>query len=196
MHVQSCGRREKIFEVRQKKIWIPAVLILLLIIVFIFYTFDSFRHKGIDQALVGQVEEDKYPDWDNWTDSEKVSEMEYDIVSKKGLRVSELYLIQRAGHYQLRFRIAPGMPFSHPDLMRDTDWSIEDSVGSSYTSNLLVYGEQMGGWNCINVTLLLNGEEFSGLSGKELNLTAVCSESEEADMENGYAHCELKIQFP
>lgn len=183
---------------RQKKIWIAAVVVLALLFVFGICTYDSFRHKGIDHALVGQVEEDRYPDWDSWNDSEKVSDMEYDIVSKRGLLISKIYLIERANHYQVRLRVAAGMPFSHPDLMRDTDWILQDSEGNSYTGNLVVYSEQIAGLNCVNITLVLDGEEFSNLSGKELSLTAVCSKerNDKASIENSYAHCEAKIEFP
>lgn len=182
---------------RQKKIGIMAVIILALLFIFGFYTYDSFRHKGIDQALIGQVEEDRYPAWDNWNDSTKISGLDYDIVDKSNLRISEIYFIQRAKHYQIRLRIAAGMPFCHPDLMEETDWVVEDSSGSSYASNLVVYAEEIGGLNCVNLTLVLNEDEFSRLSGKELYLTAVCSEDrEEASVENSYAHCQMKIVLP
>lgn len=183
---------------KHKGIWITAIIILVLLAAFGLYTYNSFRHKGIDRPLVGQVEEDRYPDWDNWNDSTMVSNLEYDIVSKSGLCISEIFFIQRANHYQVRLRIAAGMPFSHPNLMGETDWILEDLAGNRYTSDMVVYAEEIGGLNCVNITLVLDGEEFENLSGKELRFTAVCSEegNNGTSMEDSYAHCEMKIWFP
>lgn len=182
---------------KHKKIWIAVVIVFLVFFAFGFYTFDSFLHKGINRGLVGMTQEDKYPDWDRWNQSEKVLNLKCDIVSKKGLHISEIYLIERANHYQIRFRIAARMPFCRPNLMSDTYWTLTDFSGNSYTKNMVVYSEQIAGWNCINVTFVLDEEEFVALSGKELNLIAICSEEgQEADIENSYAHCEIKIRYP
>lgn len=182
---------------KHKKIWIAVVIVFLVFFAFGFYTFDSFLHKGINRGLVGMTQEDKYPDWDRWNQNEKVLNLKCDIVSKKGLHISEIYLIERANHYQIRFRIAARMPFCRPNLMSDTYWTLTDFSGNSYTKNMVVYSEQIAGWNCINVTFVLDEEEFVALSGKELNLIAICSEGgQEADIENSYAHCEIKIRYP
>ena len=182
---------------KHKKIWIAAIIVLFVLFGFGFYTFDSFLHKGIDSGLVGMTNEDRYPDWDRWNQSEKTFKLECDIVSKKGLHISEIYLIERANHYQIRFRIAARMPFSHSNLMSDTYWILEDSMGKSYTKNMVVYSEQIAGWNCINVTCILAEEEFAALSENELSLIAICSEGgQKTDIENSYAHCEIKIRYP
>lgn len=182
---------------KYKGILITIVSFLILLSVFGLYATYSFNHNSLNRALVGQVEEDKYPDWDNWNGSEKDSELEYDIVSKSGLYLSKIYLIERANHYQIRFRIGCIIPFMHEELLRDTCWILEYSEGRSYTDNMVVYAEQIAGLNCLNVTLVLD-EEFADLSGEELNITAVCSKEGNAqtDVENSYAHCKAKILFP
>lgn len=182
---------------KHKGIWITAVLLVILLSAFGFNAAYSFNHNGLNQALVGMVEEDGYPDWNNWNGSEKNSELECDIISKSGLSISKIYLIERANHYQIRFRIGCRIPFMHQDLLSDTWWILEDSKGNSYTGNMVVYAEQIAGLNCINVTLVLD-EEFVDLSGKGLNITAVCSKegAAQADVENSYAHCKAKLLFP
>ncbi|MCM1058026.1 MAG: hypothetical protein NC517_10530 [Firmicutes bacterium] len=92
------------------------------------------------------------------------------------LSLSKVYLIERANHYQIRFRIGCRIPFIHPKLLEDTRWIVEDSAGSSYTSDMVIYEEQVAGRNCINVTLILDGEEYAKLAGKELYITAACAE--------------------
>lgn len=182
---------------KHKGILITVVLLVILLSAFGFNAAYSFNHNGLNQALVGLVEEDGYPDWDNWNDSEKYSELECDIMSKSGLSISKIYLVERANHYQIRFRIGRGIPFIHPDLLSDTWWILEDSEGNCYTGNMVVYAEQLAGLNCINVTLVLD-EEFADLSGKELNIMAVCSKegTAQADVESSYAHCKAKLLFP
>ena len=182
---------------KYKGILITVVLVVILLSAFGFNAAYSFQHNGLNQGLVGLVEEDGYPDWDNWNGSEKNSELECDIVSKRGLYISKVYLIERANHYQIRFRIGCRIPFTHQELLSDTWWVLEDSAGNSYTRNMVVYAEQIAGLNCINVTLVL-GEEFADLSGKELNITAVCSKEgyAQADIANSYAHCRAKLLFP
>ncbi len=58
--------------------------------------------------------------------------------------------------------------------------------------------EQIAGLNCMNVTLVLDGEEFSNLAGKELDFSAICSEQrgDTPDVEASYAHCDIRIAFP
>lgn len=178
-------------DMKYRKVLIIVFLVLALLVVFCYHEYDAFCHKGLDQALIGQVEGDTYPDWDSWNSSEEISSMECEILSKKSLRLSQVYLIRRANHYQMRLRIAFSIPFMHPNLLEDMDWSLEDSAGNSYTGNIVVYKEQIAGLNCLNVTLILDEEEFSNLSGTELYFGAYCFEKE-----NNYAHCEAKIPFP
>ena len=182
---------------KYKRILITVALLVILLSAFGFYAAYSFNHSGLNQALVGQVEEDGYPNWDNWNGSESDSELECDIVSKSGLYISKIYLIERADHYQIRFRIGCRIPFMHQELSGDTWWILEDSEGSCYTENMVVYTEQIAGLNCMNVTLVLD-EELADLSGKELSIVAVCSKEgyAQADIENSYAHCNAKLLFP
>ena len=183
---------------KHKGIWIMVVLLVIVLSVFGFSTYYSFNHNGLDRALVGQVEEDRYPDWEKWDGSTKVSGLECDITDKSGLYISDIYLIERANHYQVRLRVGCSIPFVHPELLPDTLWILEDSAGNSYTDNIVVYTEQISGLNCVNVTLVLDGEEFSNLAGKNLDFSAICSEESVTmpDVENSYAHCEAKILFP
>ncbi len=46
--------------------------------------------------------------------------------------------------------------------------------------------------------LVLDGEEFSNLAGKELDFSAICSEQggDTPDVEASYAHCDIRIAFP
>ena len=97
---------------KHKGIWIAAALVIILLAGVGFNTYDSFHHNGLDQALVGQVEEDRYPDWGKWDSSTKVSRLECDIISKSGLFISGIYLIERANHHQVRLRVGCSMPFT------------------------------------------------------------------------------------
>lgn len=182
---------------KHKRLLIIVVLLVVLLSAFGFHAAYSFNHNGLDQALAGLVEEDRYPNWDNWSSIEKNSELKYDIVSKSGLYISKIYFMERANHYQIRFRIGYRIPFMHQDLLSDTWWILEDSEGNSYTQNMVVYAEKIAGLNCINVTLVLD-EELTDLSGKQLNITAVCSKEghAKADAQNSYAHCKAKLLFP
>lgn len=173
------------------------IILVVLLSAFGMYTSYSFNHSGINRALVGLVDEDGYPDWDRWNGSEKSSVLECDIISKKGLFLSKIYLLERAGHNQIRFRVSCKVPLMHKDLLNDTDWVLEDSEGNRFEEKMVVYAEQIVGLNCINVTLVF-GEEFTGLSGKELNISAVCSEGGDGgtDVEKSYAHCRVKVFIP
>ena len=142
---------------KHKRIWITVVLIVAFFTAFGFYASYSFDHSGLDRALVGLVAEDGYPDWDHWNGSEKVSLLDCDIVSKSGLYISKIYWMERANHYQIRFRIGYRIPFMHPGLLSDTCWILEDVEGNSYTGNMVVYTEQVAGFHCVNVTLVLDG---------------------------------------
>lgn len=184
---------------KYKKLLITGSVLLTLLLLFYVYVRHAFLYNGLDRALPGLTTEDKYPDWEKWNGSEELrSRLEYDVESKQGLYFSKVYLMERANHYQVRFRIGYMIPFLHQDLFEVTKWVLEDSAGNSYTKNMVVYTEQIAGLNCINVTLVLSEEEFLTLSGKELNLIAICSKEgyDKADIENSYAHCKAKIIFP
>lgn len=72
-----------------------------------------------------------------------------------------------------------------------------DSEGNSYTGNMVVYAKQLAGLNCIKVTPVPD-KEFADLSGKELNITAVCSKegAAQTDVENSYVYHKAKLLFP
>lgn len=182
---------------KHKGIWITAMMAVALLSAFFFYAAYSFEHGGLDRALVGLVAEDGYQEWEHWNNNEKVFVPECEIVSKSRLLISKPYCMERAGHYQVRFRIGYRVPFMHADLLGDTCWVLEDTQGKSYTENMVVYPERVAGFHCINVTLVLDPASVD-LSGKELGVTAVCSEAGEAgtDIENSYAHLRVKLFFP
>lgn len=183
---------------KYKKLLITGAVLFVLLLLFYVYARHAFLYNGLDRALLGQTAEDRYPDWEKWNGSEVSSGLEYDIQSKHSLCFSKVYLIGRANHYQVRFRIGYTIPFLHQELLGDTKWILEDSAGNNYTENMVVYTEQIAGLNCINVTLILDEEEFLALSGKELDFIAVCSKEgyDKADMENSYAHCKVNMIFP
>lgn len=183
---------------KYKRLLIMGSVLFVLLLLFSVSAYYAFLHHGLDRALLGQTAEDRYPDWEKWNGREVSSRLEYDIQSKRSLCFSKVYLIERANHYQVRFRIGYAIPFLHQELLGDTKWILEDSAGNNYTENMVVYAERIAGLNCINVTLILDEEEFLTLSGKELDFTAVCSKEgyEKADMENSYAHCKVKVIFP
>ncbi len=183
---------------KYKRLLIMGSVLFVLLLLFYVYARHAFLYNGLDRALLGQTAEDRYPDWERWNGKEVSSQLECDIQSKHSLYFSKVYLIERANHYQVRFRIGYAIPFFHQELLRDTKWILEDSAGNNYTENMVVYAERIAGLNCINVTLILDEEEFLTLSGKELDFTAVCSKEgyDKADMENSYAHCKVKVVFP
>ena len=181
----------------KKRIWFTVILIVALFSAVLFYAFYSFGHSGLDRALVGLVEGDGYSSWDHWNKIEKTSTLEYDIVSKSRLYISKIFLMERADHYQIRFRIGYGIPFMHQGLLNDIYWILEDGNGNSYTGNMVVYEERIACFNCVNVTLVLDNE-IMDLSGEVLNITAVCSKGADAGAENEYssAHCQTRLFIP
>ncbi len=181
----------------KKKIWFIVVLLVALFSAAGFYAVYSFQHSGLDRALVGLVNEDGYLSWEHWNASEKNTDLKYEIVSKSKLYISKIYLMERANHYQIRFRIGYGIPFMHGELLSDIDWVLEDVKGNSYTENMVVFAERIAGLNCVNVTLVLD-KEFMDLSGEVLNITAVCSKGADAgaEIKKSYAHCQARLFIP
>lgn len=177
---------------KYKKVLLTVILLVILFSIFGFHTYISFNRKGLDQQILGP---DEYSFRDDRDSTQKVSEPEHEVVQRNGLFLSKIYLIERAGHYQIRFRFGNRIPFMHPELLNDTYWIVEDSAGNSYTSNMTVYAEQISGLNCVNVTLELDGEEFLNLAEKELNITIICSKEREIqpDIKDSYAFCQVKI---
>lgn len=169
-----------------------AVLAILFVSVLAYSVHTAFNREGISVGIPGLVSEDTYP---NWTGDEEVSRLGCDILDRKGLSLSNVYLIRRAGYYQVRLRIGRSVPFTQEDLLSDVRWNVEDEAGNSLTESMTVYTEQIGGINCINVTLVLDESEYSALAGGKITLSAVCRDSEDADGEDGYAHCTAEIGF-
>lgn len=169
-----------------------ALLVLLFVSVLVHSVYTAFNREGISVGIPGLVSEDTYPDW---TGDEEVSRLGYDVLDRKGLSLSNVYLIRRAGHYQVRLRIGRWTPFTQEDLLSDVRWNVEDEAGNSLTESMTVYTERIGGINCVNVTLVLDESEYSALEGGKITLSAVCRDSEDAAGEDGYAHCTAEISF-
>lgn len=160
------------------------------IVFYMVYAYDSFSRKGLDTWLVGQTEEDHYPDWEG---NMEVLEIDRNIRSIRHLSLSRVYLIEYADSYQLRFRIAYSIPFLHNSLFEDTKWEkMTDSDGNEYFSRMTVYPSEIAGLNCINVALVMDADTFSAMSDGKLTVSAVCA----GDDENSYANCEVEILFP
>ncbi len=162
-------------------------------VVYMTYAYVSFNRKGLDTWLVGQTDGDHYPDWE---EDIEVLEVDRSILNKAHLFFSRVYLMKASDSYQLRFRIAYSIPFLHGNLFGDTKWvKVEDSYGNDYSGCLTVYPSEIAGLNCINVTVIMNADTFSVLSGGKLTVSAVCTESGLND-ENSYADCEADILIP
>lgn len=177
---------------KYKKIIIALACFVLLVLVYALFIHTDFNRKGIASGMRGLVPEDMYP---NWAGDEEVSELDCNVLDRSGLSLSRVYLIRRAGYYQVRLRIGRTVPFSQEDLIGDIRWIVEDQDGSSFTDNMTVYAERIGGINCVNVTLVLDESEYSSLTGGKITFSAVCQDSEKPDGEDGYAHCRAEIDF-
>lgn len=163
------------------------------IVVYMFYTYDSFSRKGLDTWLVGQMDGDHYPDWGK---DIEVLEADSSILNKVHLFFSRVYLIKCSDSYQLRFRIAYSIPFLRSSLFEDTEWvELTDSYGNDYSDCLTVYPSDIAGLNCINVALVMDADTFSEMSGDKLTVSVVCTEGDLND-ENSYANCEVEILVP
>lgn len=162
-------------------------------VVYVLYTYDSFSRKGLDTGLVGQTDEDHYPDWGK---DIEVLEADSSILNKAHLFFSRVYLIKRSDSYQLRFRIAYSIPFLRGSLFEDTEWvELTDSYGNDYSGCLKVYPSNIGGLNCINAALVMDADTFSAISGDRLTVSVVCTEGDLND-ENSYANCVVEILIP
>lgn len=179
-----------------KKIYIVlagfVVLVILFVSVLAYSVHTAFNREGISVGMPGLVSGDTYPDW---TGDEEVSRLRCNVLDRSGLSMSNVYLIRRAGHYQVRLRVGRSVPFTQEDLLSDIRWNVEDEAGNSFTDSMTVYTERIGGINCVNVTLVLDESEYVSLVGGKITFSAVCRDSEDADGEDGYAHSTAEICF-
>ena len=163
------------------------------VIVWLFYTYDSISRKGLDTWLVGQTDGDHYPDWGR---DVEVIEVDYTVLKKAHLIFSKIYLIKCSNSYQIRFRIAYSFPFLHSSLFEDTEWvKLADSQENDHLSCLTVYPDEISGFNCINVTMQMDANTLSTLSGNKLTVLVVCTEGD-LNIESSYANCEVEILIP
>lgn len=162
-------------------------------VVYMVYTYDSFTRKGLDVWLVGQTDEDHYPDWGK---DIEVLQADSSILNKVHLLFSKVYLIKCSDSYQLRFRIAYSIPLLRSSLFEDTEWvELTDSCGKDYLGCLTVYPSDIAGFNCLNAALVMDADTFSAISGGKLTVSVVCTEGGLND-ENSYANCEVEILVP
>ncbi|MBD5461053.1 MAG: hypothetical protein HDR26_08965 [Lachnospiraceae bacterium] len=177
---------------KHKKMMIAVVSFVVLVFVYVLCVRADFNRKGIASGMRGLVSEDTYP---NWASDREVSELDCNVLDRSGLSLSRVYLIRRAGYYQVRLRIGRTVPFTQEDLIGDIRWIVEDQDGSSFTNSMTVYAERIGWINCVNVTLVLDESEYSSLTGGKITFSAVCQDSENPDSKDSYAHCEAEIDF-
>ncbi|MCM1189768.1 MAG: hypothetical protein NC541_10800 [bacterium] len=157
------------------------------------YAYVSFSRGGLDTGLAGQTDGAHYPDWGENLETLKA---DCDILDRDGLYLSKVYLIRRSDSVQLRFRMAYCIPFCHGDLLGDTEWvKLTDSSGNDYFGNLAVSASEIAGLNCIEASLIMDEETFSGLSGGKLTVSAVCTEGS-GNGDGAYAGCEMEISVP
>lgn len=157
------------------------------------YTYVGFNRKGLDTWLVGQTEGERYPDWKGTV---AVQEVGLDSLNRKHLFFSKVFLLKGTDSYQLRFRIAYSIPFLRSSLLADTDWvKVADADGNDYTGCLTVYPSAIAGLNCLNVTLVMEEDTFSALSGGRLTVSAVCAE-EGLNAADSYAGFDAEILVP
>ncbi len=161
--------------------------------VYMIYAYDSFNRKGLDAWLVGQTDGEHYPDWGK--DMEAL-EIDCNILDKDHILFSRVYLLQSSDSYQLRFRIAYNIPFLRGNLFGDTEWvKLADSYGNDYFGCLTVFPSEIAWLNCINVTLVMDRDTFSAVSGSSLKVSAACTEGGSGDGDS-YAGCEVEILVP
>lgn len=164
------------------------------IVFLIIYVYRGFHQKDLATWMVGQTDEDHYPDWE---EDVEILEAERNILKEDHLFFSKVYFIKRSDSYQIRFRIAYSVPFLRSSLFEDLDWvKLEDSDGNDYTEYLTVYTSRIAGLNCVNATLVMDEEIYSALSGGKLNVSAVCTEGGLNGNENSYASCQVEILVP
>ncbi len=176
---------------KYKKCILCAVLVV--VVVWLFYSYDSIHRKGLDTWLVGQTAEDHYPDYGR---DAAVLKTDYTVQKKEHLILSNVYVMKCSDNYQVRFRIAYNFPFLHSSFFTDTEWlKLTDSQGNDYFSCLTVYPSTIMGFHCIDVTIPMDADTFSKLSGSKLTVSAVCTE-DDSNTENSYASCEVEIQIP
>ncbi len=90
------------------------VILVFLMIVFVIDQYNQFNQVGLDSGIVSEPEE--------YLEAEESSEIEYRIVGKNKLIISNMYVIERGDQIQLRFRVAYPWPFAKDNLFFETEW--------------------------------------------------------------------------
>lgn len=170
---------------KRKLIILIGSILILSILCFVFNQNYQFNHGGINSPLISEPE-DLYNEI-------TASELAYETVSIHQLITSKMYLIEIGEDIQIRFRLAYAELFGLDDLFGDTRWRIVDSDGSAHEDKLTAYSPRITGIETVDVALIMTQGEFSELSGKELMITAYCTEGEE---DQSYAHCKLVVKIP
>lgn len=71
----------------------------------------------------------------------------------------------------------------------------EITYGNDYFGCLTVFPSEIARLNCINVTLVMDRDTFSAVSGSSLKVSAACTEGGSGDGDS-YAGCEVEILVP
>lgn len=181
---------------KHKKVFFAIVVFVLLILFSFVRIYVSFSRDGLDTGIFGVLPGDELPANDGEI-REEVSLLDYRVLESKHLFFSKVYLIERAGYYQIRFRVAYAVPFMHGNIMWDMKLRIEDSQGNNYLNHVetMIYPARIGGLNCVNITLVLDGQTYDALLGDKITFSAFFLEDEDSDREDAYAQCKTEMSF-
>ena len=86
-----------------------------------------------------------------------------------------------------------GREIKAENLFFDTRWEIRDAEGNQYEGKLTLYSQMVKSIETVNAVLRMTGEEYSRLSGKELEITFYCTQGEDYE---SYAHGKLAVKLP
>lgn len=175
-------------EKRQKKyVWLSAIIVLA-VSINLYSSYTAFmRGDGIDGPIISDE-----PNWQT-IETSSVSSVDYEILNKSRVHLSEMYRIVWGTEVQYRVRFAYTSLFAEDTLFNDTEWLLIDSDGNNYTGKIAVYFSESFGFQCVNVAVIFEESEYRALEGKELFLTIVCTDKENFDITDSYAYCELKF---
>lgn len=171
-----------------KRGWLIRIggIMILAMLGFLIFQYHEFHHSGIEQPLVDDLYDYYSQEWKNTV-------IDYKVVDVQRLIVSKMYMHENEDEVQIRFRFAYQTPFSPENLFFDTRWEIRDAEGNQYEGKLTLYSQMVKSIETVNAVLRMTGEEYSRLSGKELEITFYCTQGEDYE---SYAHGKLAVKLP
>lgn len=168
-----------------KVLLIVLMLILASIIIGIYWKYNS-REKILREILVS--DEKTYH-----TQDVQSKEIQYKIVEKKKLNISNIYLNEDKEQIQIRLQVNYSIPFQHPDFFRETEFILKDSLGNDLTPYITAYSDSFLGRNGISMIFIFSKENDLPKSGEDLLLTISAKEN---GSEEKYAFGEIQISIP